>query len=479
MPRNMDCESGGEGRTTYATPMLVAKDRQTGMVFALLVERNGAADPHAVEKLDEWVDMLGHRWPRAAMEPAVMQVTVTTLEDICKPGRITLEPGLAGSAGDWWVAWTRYSRMTLSSTARCRYHQNRRQLHGKLGTRHVAEPGHGWLRWEGTIRTVTRSRTPRGQMHVRGTSVVSSGSTERSNKGRRQDGIWHIRWLPAEASTFWLRKAKRWRSDHPEETSVKKVGQPEKIWPWNRPWHWQDAAVRHMWERRGRNHEFDEAPLPKPLGEIGPSKRVPETIRLRRTQLDPRVPWRRAMREGTRAQGHSAVCRARMEELTQRNSEGPTTFGRGWTPHTGHGPPNESSSSSPPDQQIPWAPAVQVAATPLQGVMLQVLAMSLQGVSLKMLATLSQGCRSRCSSRHCNVGRGWQAQNHPTWDRRWRGTSETTAHGEEDRTGDGSVKFGEGQGQPPNPGLVTWRLGTGDINHRDAAMFCSCELRPG
>ena len=42
-----------------ATPMLVAKDRRTGMVFALPVERKGAADPHAVEQLAAWVDMLG------------------------------------------------------------------------------------------------------------------------------------------------------------------------------------------------------------------------------------------------------------------------------------------------------------------------------------------------------------------------------------------------------------------------------------
>ena len=39
--------------------MLVGKDRRTGMVFALAVERKGAADPHAVEQLAAWVDMLG------------------------------------------------------------------------------------------------------------------------------------------------------------------------------------------------------------------------------------------------------------------------------------------------------------------------------------------------------------------------------------------------------------------------------------
>ena len=59
-----------------ATPMLVAKDRRTGMAFALPVERKGAADPHAVEQLAAWVDMLGSSQVaiRSDGEPAVMQV---------------------------------------------------------------------------------------------------------------------------------------------------------------------------------------------------------------------------------------------------------------------------------------------------------------------------------------------------------------------------------------------------------------------
>ena len=56
--------------------MLVATDRRTGMVFALPVERKGAADPHAVEQLTAWVDMLGSSQMarRSVREPAVMQV---------------------------------------------------------------------------------------------------------------------------------------------------------------------------------------------------------------------------------------------------------------------------------------------------------------------------------------------------------------------------------------------------------------------
>ena len=37
----------------------VTKSLSTGTVFALLVQRKGASDPRAVEKLAEWVDALG------------------------------------------------------------------------------------------------------------------------------------------------------------------------------------------------------------------------------------------------------------------------------------------------------------------------------------------------------------------------------------------------------------------------------------
>ena len=73
--------------------MLVAKDRRTGMVFARSVGTKVAADLHAVEKLGEWVDVLGSIQVtiRKDGEPAVMHVaaagrnarragSVTTLE---------------------------------------------------------------------------------------------------------------------------------------------------------------------------------------------------------------------------------------------------------------------------------------------------------------------------------------------------------------------------------------------------------------
>ena len=118
------------------------------------------------------------------------------------------------------------------------------------------------------------------------------------------------------------------------------------VWPWDRPGHRQAAAVRPMGERRDRNHEPDEALLPKPPAEAGPSK----SVYLKQSDFDAHgltqgCPGNRAMREGIRAQGHSAICRARREELLRGTAKGQQ--------RQASGPPNESSSSSPTDQQIP------------------------------------------------------------------------------------------------------------------------------
>ena len=73
-----------------ATPIMVAKNRRAGMVFALPVEREGAADPQAVEKLAEWVDVLG--WTQVTIrsdgEPAVMQVAAA-VRDARRAGSVT------------------------------------------------------------------------------------------------------------------------------------------------------------------------------------------------------------------------------------------------------------------------------------------------------------------------------------------------------------------------------------------------------
>ena len=127
------------------------------------------------------------------------------------------------------------------------------------------------------------------------------------------------------------------------------------VWPWDRPGHRQAAAVRPMGERRDRNDEPDEALLPKPPAEAGPSKRV----YLKQSDFDAHgltqgCPGCRAMREGTRAQGHSAICRARMEELlrgTAKGQQGLEEAERRTRDTAGEWA--AKSSSSPTDQQIP------------------------------------------------------------------------------------------------------------------------------
>ena len=85
----------------------------------------------------------------------------------------------------------------------------------------------------------------------------------------------------------------------------------------------QEVAVRPMGERRERNPEMDEAPLHKPPAETRPSKRV----YLKQSVFDAHGLTQgcsgcRAMQEGIPGQGHSAVCRARMEELLQGTPKG-------------------------------------------------------------------------------------------------------------------------------------------------------------
>ena len=70
-----------------ATP---TKDRRTGMAFALPAERKGSADPHAVEQLAAWVDMLGSSQMaiRSDGVPAVIQVAAA-VRDARRAGSVT------------------------------------------------------------------------------------------------------------------------------------------------------------------------------------------------------------------------------------------------------------------------------------------------------------------------------------------------------------------------------------------------------
>ena len=193
-----------------ATPMLVAK---------LTVERKEAADPRAVEKLAVWVDVLVTM--RRDGEPAVMQVA-TAVRNARGAGSVTASEtsapgdhagnGLAERAVGLVDGMVRTLKNELEFNCQVQIPSESKTFAWTIGHATTnAEPGYGWVRYKGTFRTVSRSRTPHGQVLVRRTSVVSSGSIDRSNEGRRQDGICHFRWLLAEFQRvhFDLRMAER------------------------------------------------------------------------------------------------------------------------------------------------------------------------------------------------------------------------------------------------------------------------------
>ena len=227
-----------------ATPMLVAKDRRTGMVFALAVERKGAADLRTVEKLAEWVDVLGSTQVtiRSDGEPAIIQVAAA-VSDVRNAGSVfTLETSAPGdhcwkwigreSQWDWWEAWSGHSRMNLGSTARCRYHRNQRPSAWIIG--HAATLLN--------LDTVgSDGKVPfelwRGRGHHMGRcvfgelGVVSSGSVdmiERKSEDRMEPGV--RRRFPDEVQRVHFDTERKIRrkpvsdsSDNPEETiSVQK-----------------------------------------------------------------------------------------------------------------------------------------------------------------------------------------------------------------------------------------------------------------
>ena len=129
------------------------------------------------------------------------------------------------------------------------------------------------------------------------------------------------------------------------------------VWPWDRPGHQQAAAVRPMGERRDRNHESDEALLPWPPAEAGPSKRVYlKQSDFNAHGLTQGCPGCRAMRKGIRAQGHSAIAVQEWKnsfEEQRRANNGRKSQNAAHGTRKASAPPNESSSSSPTDQQIP------------------------------------------------------------------------------------------------------------------------------
>ena len=166
-------------------------------------------------------------------------------------------------------------------------------------------------------------------VRVRGTSVVGPLTDRTKAEDRTKSGIFVG--FPMKSSEYILilnGEAIPARTTRRKPVSERWANLEEiinvPVWPRDRPGHRQEAAVRPMGERRGRNHELDtKHPFPKPPAEAGPSKRV----YTRQFDHDAHALTQgflgcRAMREGLRAQCHSAVCRARMEELLQGTAKG-------------------------------------------------------------------------------------------------------------------------------------------------------------
>ena len=122
------------------------------------LREKGAADPHAVEQLAAWVDMLGSTQVTVRSDGEPGQDLLTE-RPVCQ---MQIQPESKAIA---WINGHATPLLNLDT----------------VGS-------------DGTVRTVARSRT----MRIRRTSVVSSGSVDRSNEGRRQDEIWHIRPFPGE-----------------------------------------------------------------------------------------------------------------------------------------------------------------------------------------------------------------------------------------------------------------------------------------
>ena len=81
-----------------STPLLVAKDRRTGMMFAAAVSMKGGGDPHAARLLAKWIDGLGCQEVsvRTDGEPSICELIsrvrelraegTTTVDEISPPG---------------------------------------------------------------------------------------------------------------------------------------------------------------------------------------------------------------------------------------------------------------------------------------------------------------------------------------------------------------------------------------------------------
>ena len=325
-----------------ATPILVAKDRWSGMVFAMAVERKGAADPHAVIKLTEWIDALGSMKVaiRSDGEPAIKQVaaavrdsrregTVTTLEN--SPPGDHASNGIAERAVGQIAGMVRTLKSELEHNARGVLETESRTWAWivnyaacLINLDSVGGDGKSpFERWRGRRHSLPRCVFGERVWYRVGPLTPGSKADDRMVEGRfvgfqLKTGQYivvangeivaarTIRRMPAE---------ERWKD--PEK--VLDVG----ILPWDQPGRARSECVRPGGSRDQEGPAAASVPPPPPPAGSGHSRRV----YLKHSDflehgLSESCPGCRAVKLGVRAQGHSAACRARMEDALSRTESG-------------------------------------------------------------------------------------------------------------------------------------------------------------
>ena len=238
-----------------------------------------AADPHVVKKLKEWVDVLGSTQViiRSDGEPALMQVA-GAVRDARRAGPVTTletsEPG--DRAGNWSVGLVGGMVRTLSE----REFNCQMQIPPESKT--VA-----WIIGHATkllnLDTVgSTGKVPfeqwRGRGHHMGRSLFGQRVwyrvcplTDRTKADDRMESGMFVgfRMKSSEHTLIASGEAITARTIRRRPVSERFANLEEivnvPVWPWDRPGHRQEAAVRLIGERPERNPDLDETPFPSRL----------------------------------------------------------------------------------------------------------------------------------------------------------------------------------------------------------------------
>ena len=211
--------------------------------------------------------------------------------------------------------------------------------------------------------------------------------------------------------------------------------------------HRQEAAVRPMGERRGLNHELDEALLPKPPASAGPSKRV----YLKQSDFDAHGLTQECpgAEQCEKAHEHKVTQRYAAQEWKNCLKEQRRANNDWKRLIAAHGTRPAERAAERIKLQFadrPVDPASSSSASPSDAT---------AGGDVASAGSIVAGGVAQHAAQDTVMSEG--ADGRRTSPREGQDDEErgkTTAHGE-DRIVDGSVKCGADQGQPKNPGPAT------------------------